>query len=1342
MRRYVSLHNHTTGSIGDSLISPKELIEATQAAGQDAVAVTDHGSMSALWETYKVAKRSDVKLIAGCEIYFVDSSDDDDTTLRHLVLLAKNAQGYKNLLTINKRGFDQQIVAFKRSISRVDWKILEDFHEGLICTSACGNGILGQYIMLDQMEAAVNAAKRLQSIFGDNFCLELQPHNLQRRASGYSSSVNQQKINLALKRISEDLGIRCIVANDAHYVKKEHHKAHDVYLAINSGQPISSGNRLRYDKNDFYVKNSDEVYEHFKRHIQVWGEEFVESLFENSVYYADQCEMAHWIDPEVSTGDKSQLPEFPYQEEPDYKDFIEWKAKKSKIFKDDIKEDALFYRYRSEKLLDEKIALGKIPAEDREESIEQMLEEFDVFEYRGFSSYMLITADFLNWCRSNGIAIGPGRGCLTGDTEVLTDNGFVRLESIDIGDVVFTHNGRQKIVYDRFTYPVNENGIEIGTNYSFSSIKLTKDHKVYASIAKETDRYPEDPKWIPAYELKVGDYIFMPFPKRSNLYPWDGNDYLDLSQFSWVDPSLIVLDDKIEQRIPKKNNLSIRKVAIETGLSRSEVQNTKYGRAHDSITSEKISKYLANVGYTLQDWVSDDNEYVKVVDRKLKKDNDLLYVIGRWVGDGWTEHHPEKGYQVGFAFHSEDDDGINRIFSYFDSKGFYVQRYDSKNKKLTQLVIKGRLLYDFFTSLCDGYKQSSSTKHLPDIFRTLSDENLKSLLLGLLDSDGNVEIGKDYKRENIDTTSKRLALEVKEALLYLGIPSSINTRPEYFAGKYLCSKSYKIRFKGLKLEKSSSSLITESGYFCKINSLSEVKLDTVYDISVKDDTSYLTANYAVHNSVGGSLTAYLNGIHQANPKKYGLIFARFLNKYKEAYPDIDNDIAPSGRDKLHAYLRFKYGEGNVAHVSNINTITPKVYARDIARVFEFGGSRSAAAEKGNEIADSIPSEIKSVKQALTDAPLFMEWAKHYPELAEFAELLCGKPRAWSTHAGGIVISKRPLEGLVPLRRDTSGALVLEYDKEVAEENGLVKIDTLGLETLDIISETERLIAEQGKSLLYNPGHFDYDSIDNAGYSLVGDGDTFGVFQLGSTAVPVCKKVKPNSVEDIALISALVRPAAKDTIPDLLKVRNGDAKMELMHPLLHRAFASTYGYGLYEESLMYLAQDIAGWDLHDADKLRKLTKEKGKNPEKVAKWRSEFIEGAVKNKGLSEEIATRIWDETIAQFGGYGFNRSLYFLENVDIFTSEGEFITLKPIKDVKPGEFVRSRDEETGEDIYVEVVCNHDHGELEVVEVELDTGEIVKCTMNHKFRTVETGEMLPLHQIIEEGLSIVVDRTA
>lgn len=903
MKQYISLHNHTIGSIGDSLISPKQLIEATKEAGQTAVAVTDHGSLSRLWETYKVSSKAGIKLIAGCEIYFVeDSTNEDDTTLSHLILLAKNQKGYQNLLTINKRGFDTLGTSGKRAISRVDWKLLEEFHEDLICTSACGNSLIAQHIMQDRFDLAESITERFRQIFGDDFVLELQPNNLQRRPSGYSGPINQQKINLGLKKLSEKLNIKCIVATNAHYVKKEHSKAHDVYLCDSSGQPITSGNRLRYDKPDFYIKNADEVYEHFIRHIKIWGEDFVNSLFDNSIYYADKCEDASWISPEVITGEKSQLPVFPYKDEPDYEQFIEWKNqnlsgnKISPVWNESVPEDAQFFRYKSEIGLYKKISNGSIPPEDKDECITQMLEEFEVFEYRGFSSYMLITANVLNWARTNNILVSFGRG-----------------------------------------------------------------------------------------------------------------------------------------------------------------------------------------------------------------------------------------------------------------------------------------------------------------------------------------------------------------------------------------------------------------------------------------------------SVGGSLTAYVNEIHQAYPKKYGLIFARFLNKYKDAYPDVDMDIAPSGRDRVINYLREKYGINNIAHVSNINTITPKVYVRDIARVFEFDGSRSAAAEKGNLIADSIPAEINSIKQALVDAPLFTEYAKQYPELVEFSELLCGLPRAWSTHAGGVIISKRSLEGLIPLRRDTTGVLVIELEKVQAEENGLIKYDFLGLETLDIISNTYNLIKQTQKEII----NFNYEAYDEDTYKLIGDGDTFGVFQLGSTALSLCKKVKPKNIEDISLISALVRPSSKDSIPEVLAIRNGDKEIKLPHKDLERSFGHTYGIGLYEESLLFLAGDFAHWNLHEADKLRKLTKEKGKHPEKVQQWKEEFINSAVEH-GHSKELADNIWTSYVESFSGYGFNHCLQCDCKITTFTESGKYVSTKSIKDIKPGEFVRSRDEQTGQNIYIEVVNNHDHGKLEVVEVVLKTGEKVQCTMNHKFRVQETGEMLPLKQIIKQGLSIVI----
>jgi DNA polymerase-3 subunit alpha len=239
--KYVSLHNHTTFSIGDGLIKPMELFERAAQFDQPAVAVTDHGTFAGMWDCLKASRKTGVKMIAGCEFYFVEDVSKPDTQIFHLVLLSKNAIGYRNLLTLNKQGYDHGGLVFKKAISRIDWSLLEKYRDGLICTTACGNGIVGQAIMAGHTTAATRHAERLQHIFGDDLALELQPHNLQRQPNSYSGPVNQQKINLALKKIGQELGIRCIVATDARYLEQEHHDLHDVLLCIVSGQPRASG---------------------------------------------------------------------------------------------------------------------------------------------------------------------------------------------------------------------------------------------------------------------------------------------------------------------------------------------------------------------------------------------------------------------------------------------------------------------------------------------------------------------------------------------------------------------------------------------------------------------------------------------------------------------------------------------------------------------------------------------------------------------------------------------------------------------------------------------------------------------------------------------------------------------------------------------------------------------------------------------------------------------------------------------------------------------------------------------------------------------------------------------
>src|ERR1019366_5175788 len=432
----------------------------------------------------------------------------------------------------------------------------------------------------------------------------------------------------------------------------------------------------------------------------------------------------------------------------------------------------------------------------------------------------------------------------------------------------------------------------------------------------------------------------------------------------------------------------------------------------------------------------------------------------------------------------------------------------------------------------------------------------------------------------------------------------------------------------------------------------EVELDTLYYCGV---ASYMLivadyVNWAKKNGVsvgagrgsaGGSLVSYLLGIHLADPIKYGLVFERFHNKLKSSYSDIDMDFSKAGRGKVISYIIEKYGIEHYSQITNFNYITPKVYVKDVSRSCELGGSRLEAVKIGNDIADIIPKhdiegkEIRSYQNIIDKSPLFVEYAKKYKQLNDNSNI-CGKPRSLGIHASGIIISNRPVADIVPVRIDKDNVVSVQFDKDKAEEAGLVKMDILGLETLDIMDQTNELIKLAGKQVPI----IDYDVYDKKTYDLISAGDTYGVFQFGTSAgtVDLCKKINPKNIEDLALITTIARPSSKEIREDFIKVRAGKAKIKLLHPSLEGALKDTFGFAIYDESLLILAKDVAGWDLGEADKLRKLTKEKGKNPERAEKWRQEFIQGAIKNK-IPEKIAIEIWHETISGFLKYSFNKS-------------------------------------------------------------------------------------------------------
>jgi DNA polymerase-3 subunit alpha len=441
----------------------------------------------------------------------------------------------------------------------------------------------------------------------------------------------------------------------------------------------------------------------------------------------------------------------------------------------------------------------------------------------------------------------------------------------------------------------------------------------------------------------------------------------------------------------------------------------------------------------------------------------------------------------------------------------------------------------------------------------------------------------------------------------------------------------------------------DSGFLSRVLDVRETCCKKVYDLHVENDHSYLTSNCVVHNSVGGSLVAYLLGIHVADSIKYGLIFERFHNIEKTAFPDIDTDIDPDGRDAVKKYIIDKYGKDMVAHVSNLSRITPKVVVKDIARSLELGGSKSEAFKIANEITNSIPDDAKNLDDALKCSKKFLDYASQYPDLVLYGRKLSGLEKVYSTHAGGIIVSDVSLPTYVPLRLDKNNQVSIQYEKDRCEKVGLVKIDLLGLEHLRIIKNTISNIRNMGEDCL-EPDDLPLD--DKKVWESISMGNTMCVFQMESGHMRnICKKIKPKSIEDLSVVNALGRPSAINSRDSYIRRRNGKEKVTYVHSCLSKALNDTFGVCVFEEQLAKIANNVAGWDLNKADGLRKLTKLKSKGKALAAQLKSDFVRDAMNCSNLDNKMALKIWEDVIEPFAEYGFNLSHGLLYSINGYHS-------------------------------------------------------------------------------------------
>jgi DNA polymerase III subunit alpha len=383
-------------------------------------------------------------------------------------------------------------------------------------------------------------------------------------------------------------------------------------------------------------------------------------------------------------------------------------------------------------------------------------------------------------------------------------------------------------------------------------------------------------------------------------------------------------------------------------------------------------------------------------------------------------------------------------------------------------------------------------------------------------------------------------------------------------------------------------------------------------------------------SGAGSIVAYSLRITDIEPLKYNLLFERFLNPERVSMPDFDVDFCFERRQEVIDYVTQKYGTDRVGQIITFGTMKAKAVIKDVARALDI------PFEDSNNIAKLVPDDPKmTLEKAFEQEPKLKELAEdpRYTELFEVARKLEGKHRHCSFHAAGIVIGKSVLTDYVPLYRDPkTGALATQFTMDQLEECGLVKMDFLGLKTLTLIKNTLNLIAKRGIKLTEESIPED----DKASFQLLGDGRSTSVFQFESSGMQgVLKQAKPDCIEDIIALNALYRPGPMDYIPQFVDCKWGRKPITYPAPALEKYLKETYGVIVYQEQVMQVAQEIAGYSLGRADLLRRAMGKK--KVEILDKERAPFLEGA-QARGYTKEKAQEIFD-ILVPFAGYGFNKS-------------------------------------------------------------------------------------------------------
>jgi DNA polymerase III subunit alpha len=482
-------------------------------------------------------------------------------------------------------------------------------------------------------------------------------------------------------------------------------------------------------------------------------------------------------------------------------------------------------------------------------------------------------------------------------------------------------------------------------------------------------------------------------------------------------------------------------------------------------------------------------------------------------------------------------------------------------------------------------------------------------------------------------------------------------------------------------------------------------------------------------SAAGSLVAYSLGITNIDPVHHGLLFERFLNPERISMPDVDTDFCIEKRGQMIDYVTQTYGDDKVAQIITFNRMTSKAVLKDVARVLDVPYGDADRMAKMIPVSRGKPAKLKVMISDQTPAPEFKEKYDNDPIVRRWLDMAIrieGTNKTYGVHAAGVVISAQPLDEIVPLQRNNDGSVITQYFMEDLENIGLLKMDFLGLRNLTMIQKTVDLL-KKTHNIDLDLDHIPLD--DEKSFQLLAKGQLEGIFQLESSGMrQVVRDLKPSCLEDISSILALYRPGPLDAglIPKFINRKHGREAIQYQSDMLKPILNETYGIMVYQEQIMKIAQDMAGYSLGQADLLRRAMGKK--KASEMQKHREIFIDGAAKN-GVKPKVAEELFDQMVL-FAEYCLS--------YDTLINTVEFGPL-PIGKIVEEQLhctVYSVSEQGL--VYTQLIAQwHDRGKQEVFEYQLEDGTSLRATADHKLMTTD-GEMRSIDSIFEQGLNLKV----